>query len=157
MTEKFVSCDCLSAQKSSTTKSSGNKNSYILLCSHKLLCLIKFHSHHCLSFSLSLVVLEKVLHQTSEGPHAPSEYPHTTHTHTYVGCSESNASYLFPWRVQQHYLIEQILISKTLFNIVTTISYAVLSAMDKNLHTALIEVCIAVQHKTYLSHVCHHY
>jgi len=42
---------------------------------------------------------------------------------------ESNASYLFPWKLQQmqraqyHYLIEQILSYKTLvFNKVTTIS-----------------------------------
>ena len=49
----------------------------------------------------------------------------------YVGCSESNVSYLFPWklqqlqRVQEHYLIDQILSYKALFfNMVTTISCA---------------------------------
>jgi len=45
------------------------------------------------------------------------------------GCSENNASYLFPWKLQQieraqlHYLIEQILSCKTLFlNTVPTLS-----------------------------------
>ena len=48
---------------------------------------------------------------------------------TYMVRSEINASYLFPWKLQQIqraqwlYLIEQILSYKTLFfNIVTTIS-----------------------------------
>ena len=46
----------------------------------------------------------------------------------YVGHSESDASYLFPWKLQQipeaqeHHFIEQILSYKTLFfNTVTTI------------------------------------
>jgi len=48
----------------------------------------------------------------------------------YIGCLKSNASYLFPWKLQQiqraqkHYLIEQILSYETLFfNTVNTISH----------------------------------
>ena len=66
----------------------------------------------------------------------------------YVGHSKSNASCLFPWKLQQmqrtqeHYLIEQILSYKTLFfSIVTTISYAFLPAMNKILHAALVKIC----------------
>ena len=41
-------------------------------------------------------------------------------------------------------LMERILSYKTLFfNVVTTISYAFLPAMNKSLHTMLIEVCIS--------------
>ena len=65
----------------------------------------------------------------------------------YMGCSESNASYLFPWKLQQmqrtqeHYLIEQILSYRTLFfNTVSTISSAISPEQElachscKNLH-----------------------
>jgi len=42
----------------------------------------------------------------------------------------------------KHYLVEQIPSYKTLFfNIVTTISYAFLSAVNKSLNTALIKIC----------------
>lgn len=60
-------------------------------------------------------------------------------------CLEINTSCLFPCKLQQrsqsHYLIEQILIYKTLFfNIVTTISCAFSPAMEKRLHATLIKV-----------------
>ena len=64
-----------------------------------------------------------------------------------IGYSESDASYLVPWKLQkiqraQHYWIEEILNYKTLFfNIVTTISYAFLPAMSKSLHAVLIKIC----------------
>jgi hypothetical protein len=62
------------------------------------------------------------------------------------GRSESNISYLFPWklqyiqRAQLHYLIEQILSYETLFfDIVTTNAYALSSpAMNNSLHAALV-------------------
>ena len=63
----------------------------------------------------------------------------------YVGHSESNASYLFPrklqriQRAQEHYLMEQILSYGILFfSIATTTSCAFSPAMDKNLHAVLI-------------------
>ena len=56
----------------------------------------------------------------------------------FIGCSESNASYLFPWELQQiqgtkvRYLMERFLSYKMLFfNIVTTISYAFSPVMIK--------------------------
>ena len=65
-----------------------------------------------------------------------------------VCCSGSNASYLFPWELQQikragqHYLIKKITIYKILFfNIVITISYALLPAMNKSLHDVLVKIC----------------
>ena len=67
----------------------------------------------------------------------------------YVGCSESNASHLFPWKLQQREwvqwcsLAEQILSYKTLFfSIVTTISCAFLSAVINSLHAMLVKTCI---------------
>jgi len=57
--------------------------------------------------------------------------PQVFRSHIYIGYSESNVSYLFPWelpqiqRAQKHYLIEQILSYKILFfSVVYTISYA---------------------------------
>ena len=45
-------------------------------------------------------------------------------------------------RYKEQKLIEQILSYKTLsFNIVTTITYAFLLAMNKSLHAALAEIC----------------
>lgn len=57
----------------------------------------------------------------------------------YVDYSESNASYLFPrklqqiQRVQKHYLIEQIQLQTTTFNKITIISYTFLTVMQKSL------------------------
>ena len=66
----------------------------------------------------------------------------------YVGCFESNASYLFPWKLQQilraqkHCLIEKILSYKTLFfNIVTTIGCAFLPAMNV-LQATFVAICV---------------
>ena len=81
----------------------------------------------------------------------------------YIGCSESNASCLSPWKVQQkqraqeHYLIEQILCYRMLFiNVVTTIGYAFSPAMNKSLHAAHIKIRMAVQNVACLSrHCCH--
>jgi len=63
-----------------------------------------------------------------------------------VGCSESNAFYLFPWKLQQRaqlqYLMEQIFTYKTLFfNLITTTSYAFLPVMNKSLHATLVKIC----------------
>ena len=70
--------------------------------------------------------------------------------HIHVSCSESNASLLFAWKLQQiqraqeHNLIEQVLTYKTLFlNIVTIISCAFSPAMKENLHAMLIKICIS--------------
>ena len=58
------------------------------------------------------------------------------HPIRYVVCSESNASYLFPWklqeiqRAQQQYLIEQILSYKTLFFIIVK-NYLCIFASDE--------------------------
>jgi len=75
----------------------------------------------------------------------------------YVGHSKSNASYLFPWKLEQIqwaqwlYLNEQFLSYKTLFlSIVTTISYAFSPLMDKNLHATLVKICTDVWNKAYL-------
>jgi len=80
----------------------------------------------------------------------------------YVACFESDASYLFSWKIQQvqraqwHCLIEQILSYKILFfNIVTTISYKFLRAMNKSLHAVLVKSCTAVQNMACLSQ--HHH
>ena len=67
----------------------------------------------------------------------------------YVGCSKSNASYLFPRKLQQtrraqkHCLIEQILSCKTqfFFHMVATFSYAFLPAVSKSLHAELVKIC----------------
>jgi len=81
----------------------------------------------------------------------------------YVGHSESNVCYLLPWKLQQteraqlYYLIEQILIYKTLFsNTVTTISYALLPTMNKSMHAMLVKICMAIQNVACLSWHCHH-
>ena len=64
---------------------------------------------------------------------------------TYTGPSESNASSLFPWklqqidRAQQRYLIQQILSYKILsFIVATTISYGLLTATNESLHATLL-------------------
>ena len=73
---------------------------------------------------------------------------------TVLGCididdSDTNASYLFPWKWQQiqraekHSWIEKILSYKTLFfNVVTAISYAFLPVMYKNKHVMLVKIYI---------------
>jgi hypothetical protein len=57
----------------------------------------------------------------------------------YEGRSENNASYLFPWKLQKiqtaqlNYLIQQMLNYKTLlFNIVTTVAYAIWPGMNNS-------------------------
>ena len=67
---------------------------------------------------------------------------------TYTMVSESNAPYLFPWklqpiqRAQYKYLIEQNPSYKTVFiHIVTTISCAFSPAMNKSLRAMLVTIC----------------
>ena len=81
----------------------------------------------------------------------------------YVGLSESNTSYLYPWKLQQIqkaqecYLIEEILRYETLFfNIDTTISYTFSSAVNRSLHVVLIKTCMAIQNMACLSCHCLH-
>ena len=64
--------------------------------------------------------------------------------HIYIGCTESNASSLFPWKllqiqgVQQRCLIVHIVSYKTLFfDIVTTMSCAFSPAVNTSLYAAL--------------------
>jgi len=72
-----------------------------------------------------------------------------------IGYSESDASYLVPWKLQkiqraQHYWIEEILNYKTLFfNIVTIIRQFAL-------HLLMWQLCIAVWNMVCLSHYCNH-
>ena len=80
------------------------------------------------------------------GAAEPHSHAGGTSGKTCVGCSESNASCSFPWKLQQLQkvqkccLIEQILSYKGLFSsIVVTISYAFLPAMNKNLHATFIK------------------
>ena len=68
--------------------------------------------------------------------------------HVHKGHSKSNASYLFPWklqlkqRAQQHCLTEQNSSYKTLFyNVVSTISYVFLPMMNKSLYAILVKIC----------------
>ena len=66
---------------------------------------------------------------------------------THLDCSTSNASYLWPWKLQQiqraqwHYVtIEQIPGYKALFfDIAITISYALFSVMNKSLHVTFVK------------------
>ena len=69
-------------------------------------------------------------------------------SHIHKDHSESNASYLFQWklqqiwRVQSHCLVVQILIYKALFfNIIIPISSIFLSAINRILLAALIKTC----------------
>ena len=78
----------------------------------------------------------------------------------YVVHPESNASYLFPWklqqmqRAQQNYLTEHIVSYKTLFlNTVTISSYAFSPAMNMSLHAALIKTCTSEGHLVF--HSCY--
>ena len=66
----------------------------------------------------------------------------------WIGRSESNASYVLPWKLQQikraqeHYLIEQTLSYQTpLFNIVITITIAFSPAMSKSLYAVFVTTC----------------
>ena len=65
----------------------------------------------------------------------------------YEDCLESNACWLFLWKLQQlqraqYYLIEQILSYKALFfNTATTTSSAFSPVMNKSLHAILIKIC----------------
>ena len=72
----------------------------------------------------------------------------STHLYLYTDHTESNTSYLSPWklqqiqRAQQHCFREQILSYKTLFfSTATTISYAFSPAMNKGLHATLVKMC----------------
>jgi len=65
----------------------------------------------------------------------------------FVGHSESNASYFFPWKLSQlqkaqsQFLMKQIFSYKTLFfNVVTTISSVFLPAMIKSLCATLVKI-----------------
>ena len=65
----------------------------------------------------------------------------------HLGCSESNASYLLPQKLQQiqiallFHLLEQIHSYRTSFVItVTTVSYALLPTMNKSLHAMLVKI-----------------
>ena len=64
----------------------------------------------------------------------------------YVSCSESNASYLFPWKLRDTKntitLIDQIFSYKTvLSNTVTAMSCAFSPAENKCLHATVIKIC----------------
>jgi len=65
----------------------------------------------------------------------------------YIGHSKSNASYLFPWKLQQiqraqYYLIVQFLHYETLFFITDTIiSYVFSPATNRSLRATLIVIC----------------
>jgi len=66
----------------------------------------------------------------------------------YVNLPKSNASYLFPWKLQQiqrtqeSSLIEQILSYKMLFfSIVSTMSFAFLPVVYRSLHAVLVTIC----------------
>ena len=79
-----------------------------------------------------------------------------------VDCSESDASYLFPWKLQQrsqhHYQTEHIPSYKTLFfNTVTTINYEFLPVM-KSLHGVLAKICRSdpLFHSCYDASLCSH-
>ena len=79
-------------------------------------------------------------------------------SHISIGCIESSASYLFPWKLQlihwaqRHYLIEQIHGYKTIFCVVSAVSYTFSSAMKKSLYAVLTKTFTAeVTH----CHSCH--
>jgi len=63
----------------------------------------------------------------------------------YIGHSGSNASYLFPWELQQKKRSTVILFDRansqqqnTFYNIVTTINYAFLPGINRGLHAVLL-------------------
>ena len=65
----------------------------------------------------------------------------------YIGHYKSNASSIFPWKLQQiqrpeqYYLLEAIFIYKVLFSNTVTVGYKFSQAMNKRLHTALVNIC----------------
>ena len=73
----------------------------------------------------------------------------------FIGCSESNASWLFLWTLQQFHnnaiWYSKFSATKQFFSSVTTISYAFSPVMNKSLHAVFLTICMTM---ACLSHGC---
>ena len=81
----------------------------------------------------------------------------------YVGHSESNAAYLFPWKLKKDtkrtitlFHKSKFSATKCYFSTVTITSYAFLLVMNASLHAVLIKIWMSIWNVASLSCRCHH-